>query len=99
MVASSILRIIEGVQNNDVDKVLRYALQIIPIEEHDIAEECIREKFNPNASRAVMEDMYSEVELLKDELDALNMRYLSQVSLWKSRYEELKKKVEENEVH
>lgn len=28
------------------------------------------------------------IEELEDELDALNMRYLSQVSLWKSRYEE-----------
>lgn len=34
------------------------------------------------------EENSKENERLKDELDALNMRYLSQVSLWKSRYKE-----------
>lgn len=36
-----------------------------------------------------------DVEQLRDELDALHMRYLSQVSLWKSRHKELKKKISE----
>ena len=40
-----------------------------------------------------IEELEAENEQLRDELDALNMRYLSQVSLWKSNYEELKKKI------
>lgn len=42
--------------------------------------------------------MNEEIEQLKDELDGLYMRYLSQVSLWKSRYEELKNKTDETKV-
>ena len=42
-----------------------------------------------------IEELEAENEQLRDELDALNMRYLSQVSLWKSNYEELKKKLSE----
>ena len=42
-----------------------------------------------------IEELEAENEQLRDELDALNMRYLSQVSLWKSNYEELKKKLAE----
>lgn len=40
-----------------------------------------------------IEEFEKENEQLRDELDALHMRYLSQVSLWKSNYEELKKKL------
>jgi len=39
----------------------------------------------------------TDMEQLKDELDALNMKYLSQVSLYKSLYEETKKKLEKYE--
>ena len=42
-----------------------------------------------------IEELEAENEQLRDELDALHMRYLSQVSLWKSNYEELKKKLAE----
>lgn len=49
------------------------------------------------------ESIDEEKEQLKDELDALNMRYLSQVSLWKSRYNNLKeflsKSVDEEELN
>lgn len=54
---SSILRIIEGTQNNDVDKVIRYAKRLITDEEDDVIEELIKEKFNPNAAQAVMDDI------------------------------------------
>jgi hypothetical protein len=37
----------------------------------------------------------SEVAKLHDELDALNMRYLSQVSMYKSLYQEAKKELDE----
>lgn len=37
----------------------------------------------------------SEVSKLRDELDALNMRYISQVSMYKSMYQEAKKEIEE----
>ena len=41
------------------------------------------------------EGYQDKVEMLHDELDALNMKYLSQVSLYKSLYEELKNKYED----
>ena len=41
------------------------------------------------------EGYQDKVEMLQDELDALNMKYLSQVSLYKSLYEELKNKYED----
>jgi hypothetical protein len=37
----------------------------------------------------------SEVAKLHDELDGLNMRYLSQVSMYKSLYQEAKKELDE----
>lgn len=43
----------------------------------------------------VIEELKAENEQLIDELDALRMRYLSQVSLWKSNYKELIKKLQE----
>ena len=36
----------------------------------------------------------NRIEELENELNTLNMRYLSQVSLWKSRYEELQQVVD-----
>ncbi|MBQ0073168.1 MAG: hypothetical protein KBT34_03135 [Prevotella sp.] len=42
-----------------------------------------------------IEELEAENEQLRDELDALHMRYLSQVSLWESNYKKLKKKLEE----
>lgn len=47
------------------------------------------------AYKEILEEYKDKTEELENELDALNMRYLSQVSLWKSRYEEAKCRLDE----
>lgn len=81
---------IEAVRNNDVEKFLRYIQPYLPDDEKEIGEKLIRESFGERHTEATM-DSSDEVQELKDRLDALYMTYLSQVSLWKSMYYELKK--------
>lgn len=88
---NSILRIIEGVRNNDVEMVLRYSKKNVGDGECETTEKSIREAFCDEHSVATM-DKDAKIEELRDELDALNMRYLSQVGLYKSLYQELKEK-------
>lgn len=91
---NSILRIIDGTRNNDIGMILRYSKNIVGDDEWTTTEKCIRETFCNERSEAIM-DKDAKIEELEDELDALNMRYLSQVGMYKSLYQELKKK--ENE--
>lgn len=88
---NSILRIIDGTRNNDIEMILRYSKNIVGDDEWGATEKCIREVFCDECSEATM-DKDAKIEELEDELDALNMRYLSQVGLYKSLYEELKEK-------
>lgn len=87
----SILRIIDGARNNDIEMILRYSKNIVGNDEWETTEKCIREAFSNENSETIM-DKDAKIEELKDELDALNMRYLSQVGLYKSLYQELKAK-------
>lgn len=59
MKGSAILRIIEGTQRNDPDMVLRYASQILPVDEMTVMRELILERFDPDAIKhvAVMESI------------------------------------------
>ena len=94
MVYNSILRMIEAVRNNDVEKFLRYIKPYLPDDEKEIGERLIRESFSEYKVETTM-DSSEEVQELKDRLDTLYMNYLSQVSLWKSRYYELKEEKEQ----
>lgn len=64
MVTSAILRIIEGTQNKNPDKVWAYAQLIIPEDEYEFAHKAIYERFNPNAAYAVMDDSKYETKSL-----------------------------------
>ena len=94
MVYNSILRMIEAVRNNDVEKFLRYIKPYLPDDENKMGEKLIRESFDNHKVEVTM-DSSEEVQELKDRLDTLYMNYLSQVSLWKSRYYELKEEKEQ----
>lgn len=96
-VYKSILRMIDAVRRNDVEMFLRYFAPYIPEDEKEVGEKCIRETFSEKPSIATM-DKDAKIEELTDELDALQMRYLSQVSMWKSMYQELKAK-EDKRTH
>lgn len=89
MVYNSILRLIESVRDNDVEKFLRYIQPYLPDDEKEVGEKLIRESFSEQPIKTTM-DVNDEVQELKDRLDTLWMNYLSQVSLWKSKYYELK---------
>lgn len=94
MVCNSILRMIEAVRNNDVEKFLKYVKPLLPDGEKEIGEKLIRESFSDYKVETTM-DSIDEVQELKDRLDTLYMNYLSQVSLWKSRYYDLKEEKEQ----
>lgn len=44
-----------------------------------------------------VQEYKDRIEELENELDTLNMRYLSQVSMWKSLYEETKRRLVEKD--
>lgn len=91
---NSILRLIEAVRDNDVEKFLRYVQPYLPHDEKEVGERLIRESFSKHPTETTME-VNDEVQELKDRLDTLWMNYLSQVSLWKSKYHELKEETEQ----
>lgn len=93
MVYNSILRLIEAVRKNDVEKFLRYIQPYLPDDEKEVGEKLIRESFSEYPIKTTM-DSKDEIQELKDNLDTLYMSYLSQVSLWKSKYYDLKKETE-----
>lgn len=90
MVYNSILRMIEAVRNNDVEKFLKYIQAYLPDDEKEVGEKLIRESFSGYHVETRM-DSSDEVQELKDRLDTLYMNYSSRISLWESMYYGLKK--------
>lgn len=79
----------ETVRSNEVEKLLEFIQPYLPDDEKKIGEKLIRENFDECKIKETME-LSNEVQELKDRLDTLYMNYLSQVSLWKSKYYDLK---------
>lgn len=92
MKCSPLLRIINATRNSNKEQILRYAKRYVNADEWNIFEKCVDEEFENKNSKEENE----EITALKDQLDGLYMTYLSQVSLWKSRYYDLKNKMNEN---
>lgn len=91
---NSILSMVEAVRNNDVEKFLEFIQGCLPDDEKKIGEKLIRENFNKYKVETTMNPS-DEVQELKYRLDTLYVNYLSQVSLWKSRYYDLKEEKEQ----